>query len=237
MSVIFCQSKNKLGLIFLHNYLDTDSIFRYLFSISLYCHGSDIKVWESLKTLLQNKKISRRIWYTEDKEHTWNCKPRISIVFTMIPPLQIALLMGFTWLFAYIAAWASITALWYVFILLNSLQGVYILTAFTCNRGTFGLWRSKINRCDHYCPHETLPQRHRGWWSKSWDHRKISRSMWSIILVKIDRIFIFFPLVICNSQFFCILHSNVLYHVTIILYSRPWTHTINSLYIIFYIVS
>ncbi|XP_071487080.1 uncharacterized protein [Diadema antillarum] len=64
---------------------------------------------------------------------------------------KIALLLGFTWLFAYIAAWAAITALWYVFILLNSLQGVYILTAFTCNRGTCKLWRSKVLRCRERC--------------------------------------------------------------------------------------
>ncbi|XP_041471191.1 adhesion G-protein coupled receptor G6-like [Lytechinus variegatus] len=64
---------------------------------------------------------------------------------------KIALLMGFTWLFAYIAAWAAITVLWYVFILLNSLQGVYILTAFTCNRGTCKLWSTKVNRFRERC--------------------------------------------------------------------------------------
>ena len=49
-------------------------------------------------------------------------------------------LLGFTWIFGFMAAFADVAALWYVFIIFNSLQGVYIFIAFMCNKRVFKLW-------------------------------------------------------------------------------------------------
>ncbi|XP_072031880.1 uncharacterized protein [Amphiura filiformis] len=41
---------------------------------------------------------------------------------------RIATLMGFTWIFAFLAAFSGISALWYIYIIINSLQGLYIFS-------------------------------------------------------------------------------------------------------------
>ncbi|XP_071509216.1 uncharacterized protein [Diadema antillarum] len=53
---------------------------------------------------------------------------------------KISTIMGFTWLIGYVAAFCQQDALWYVFIILNSLQGVYIFFAFCANKRVFDLW-------------------------------------------------------------------------------------------------
>eukprot|EP00057_Strongylocentrotus_purpuratus_P016624 XP_011671098.1 PREDICTED: uncharacterized protein LOC100889522 [Strongylocentrotus purpuratus] len=53
---------------------------------------------------------------------------------------KISTLLGFTWLFGFVAAFAGVSALWYVFIILNSLQGVYIFLAFMANKRVLHLW-------------------------------------------------------------------------------------------------
>ncbi|XP_072175349.1 uncharacterized protein [Diadema setosum] len=54
--------------------------------------------------------------------------------------IKISTIMGFTWLIGYVAAFCQQDALWYVFIILNSLQGVYIFFAFCANKRVFDLW-------------------------------------------------------------------------------------------------
>ena len=46
---------------------------------------------------------------------------------------QISSIMGFSWLFGYVAGTVNIDALWYVFVVLNSLQGVFIFMSFGFN--------------------------------------------------------------------------------------------------------
>ncbi|XP_072048194.1 uncharacterized protein [Amphiura filiformis] len=58
--------------------------------------------------------------------------------------MKIASLMGFTWIFGYVAAFTGIEALWYIFIILNSLQGVFIFISFICNRRVGLLWSEKL---------------------------------------------------------------------------------------------
>ncbi|XP_072046865.1 latrophilin receptor-like protein A [Amphiura filiformis] len=58
--------------------------------------------------------------------------------------IKIASLMGFTWIFGYVAAFTGIEALWYIFIILNSLQGVFIFISFICNRRVGLLWSEKL---------------------------------------------------------------------------------------------
>ncbi|XP_042885083.1 uncharacterized protein LOC122261480 [Penaeus japonicus] len=52
--------------------------------------------------------------------------------------LRLAVLTGFTWLSGIVAGYLQVEALWYVFVVLNSLQGVFIFLAFTCRRK---VWR------------------------------------------------------------------------------------------------
>ncbi|XP_033097246.1 uncharacterized protein LOC117101348 [Anneissia japonica] len=58
--------------------------------------------------------------------------------------IKISCLMGFTWGFAFVASYANVAALWYIFILLNGLQGFFIFIAFTCNRHVLKLWRERL---------------------------------------------------------------------------------------------
>ncbi|XP_041476890.1 uncharacterized protein LOC121425023 [Lytechinus variegatus] len=55
--------------------------------------------------------------------------------------VKMSTLLGFTWVIGFIAAFAGVTALWYIFIILNSLQGVYIFIAFICNKRVLILWK------------------------------------------------------------------------------------------------
>ena len=48
--------------------------------------------------------------------------------------------MGFTWITGFIANYVQTEAMWYVFVVLNSLQGTFIFLAFTCNRRVWRLW-------------------------------------------------------------------------------------------------
>ena len=57
---------------------------------------------------------------------------------------QIASLMGFTWIFGYIAAFTGVVALWYIYIILNSLQGLFIFISFICNGRVGLLWSAKL---------------------------------------------------------------------------------------------
>ena len=52
--------------------------------------------------------------------------------------------MGFTWIFAFSAAFSGASALWYIYIIINSLQGLYIFFAFTFNRRIGQLWKGKL---------------------------------------------------------------------------------------------
>ena len=52
--------------------------------------------------------------------------------------------MGFTWIFAFSAAFSGVSALWYIYIIINSLQGLYIFFAFTFNRRIGQLWKEKL---------------------------------------------------------------------------------------------
>ncbi|XP_011668512.2 adhesion G-protein coupled receptor G2-like [Strongylocentrotus purpuratus] len=58
--------------------------------------------------------------------------------------IKISSLMGFTWLFGFVAAFSKHQAVWYIFIILNSLQGVYIFLAFAATRRVFDLWRGLV---------------------------------------------------------------------------------------------
>ncbi|PSN47904.1 hypothetical protein C0J52_03376 [Blattella germanica] len=48
--------------------------------------------------------------------------------------VRLALIMGLTWITGIIASYADIEAIWYLFVLLNTLQGLFIFLAFSCNK-------------------------------------------------------------------------------------------------------
>ncbi|XP_033640757.1 uncharacterized protein LOC117300993 [Asterias rubens] len=60
--------------------------------------------------------------------------------------VKISSLMGFTWIFGFAAAFSDLAALWYIFIILNSCQGLLIFLSFICNKKVWSLWRNYL-RC------------------------------------------------------------------------------------------
>ena len=82
--------------------------------------------------------------------------------------VKLSLLMGLTWIFAFVAALTRLWALWYAFIVLNMLQGVFICIAFICTRKVFRLLRDKgkkpaatgTNSNGRYANHGGPPRHH-----------------------------------------------------------------------------
>ena len=61
--------------------------------------------------------------------------------------IKISTLLGFNWLFGFISLyWRSQVVIWYIFIVLNTLQGFFILLAFICNKKTIGLIKLKYSK-------------------------------------------------------------------------------------------
>ncbi|XP_045616030.2 adhesion G-protein coupled receptor G2 [Procambarus clarkii] len=58
--------------------------------------------------------------------------------------MRLALLMGLTWISGIVAGYLQLEPIWYVFVLLNTLQGVFIFLAFTCTRK---VWRVAAGGC------------------------------------------------------------------------------------------
>ena len=60
--------------------------------------------------------------------------------------LKISSVMGFTWLFGFLSNIPTLRFLSYVFILINTLQGVTLALSFVCTRGVYQLYRSQVAR-------------------------------------------------------------------------------------------
>ncbi|KAG7163094.1 uncharacterized protein LOC121873247 [Homarus americanus] len=58
--------------------------------------------------------------------------------------MRLALLMGLTWISGIVAGYLQLEPIWYIFVLLNTLQGVFIFLAFTCTRK---VWRVAASGC------------------------------------------------------------------------------------------
>ncbi|GFS90183.1 g-protein coupled receptor Mth2 [Nephila pilipes] len=59
--------------------------------------------------------------------------------------VRLGLMMGVTWLIGIIATFSNIRTLWFIFDLLNSLQGLFIFLLFTCSRKVFKHFREKVS--------------------------------------------------------------------------------------------
>lgn len=64
---------------------------------------------------------------------TTSCGPRTNFYLYM----RLAIIMGLTWIIGLAAGFVDKEALWYVFIIFNTLQGLFIFVAFTCTRKVF----------------------------------------------------------------------------------------------------
>lgn len=74
----------------------------------------------------------------DNKYNSANAKKDIAVYIKLLTTT------GFGWVFGYIAAFSEITALWSFFLILVSLQGVFIFLAFFCNRRVLELFVSLI---------------------------------------------------------------------------------------------
>lgn len=75
--------------------------------------------------------------------------------------MRLALLMGLTWISGIVAGYLQMEAIWYAFVLLNTLQGVFIFLAFTCTRK---VWRAIIGGP---CCRTHLPRHSPSWHTRS----------------------------------------------------------------------
>ncbi|GFS82189.1 g-protein coupled receptor Mth2 [Nephila pilipes] len=57
--------------------------------------------------------------------------------------MKLALIMGLTWIVGLVAAYADNVFLWYMFVIFNTLQGLFILVVFSCSSKVRGLFFSR----------------------------------------------------------------------------------------------
>ena len=55
--------------------------------------------------------------------------------------VKLTTIMGFTWIFGFAATFAELPVLWYIFVVLNTLQGLFICLAFVCTKNVFKLFK------------------------------------------------------------------------------------------------
>ena len=55
---------------------------------------------------------------------------------------KLSTIMGFTWIFGFAAAFAKVSAFWYIFIIFNTLQGLFLCLAFGCNSKVVAYFKS-----------------------------------------------------------------------------------------------
>ncbi|RWS28938.1 uncharacterized protein B4U80_04823 [Leptotrombidium deliense] len=60
--------------------------------------------------------------------------------------IRLSLLMGLSWISSFIATFVDHVFLWYIFVLLNSLQGLFIFICFSCNAKVYTFIKSRYFR-------------------------------------------------------------------------------------------
>ncbi|KAJ9592307.1 hypothetical protein L9F63_001203, partial [Diploptera punctata] len=61
--------------------------------------------------------------------------------------IRLALVMGLTWTVGLIAGYLNVEGLWYTFIALNTLQGLFIFLAFTCTEKVVRAFADNLSKC------------------------------------------------------------------------------------------
>ena len=62
----------------------------------------------------------------------------------MILYCKLASIMGLTWVFGFVASATHFEVIRYLFVIFNSLQGLFICLAFVCNRKVFRLLKQRV---------------------------------------------------------------------------------------------
>ena len=57
---------------------------------------------------------------------------------------KLCVIMGLTWVFGFVAMFSKLTVVWYLFVLFNSLQGLFICITFVCTKQVLHLLREKF---------------------------------------------------------------------------------------------
>eukprot|EP00057_Strongylocentrotus_purpuratus_P022487 XP_011676961.1 PREDICTED: uncharacterized protein LOC105444423 [Strongylocentrotus purpuratus] len=70
---------------------------------------------------------------------------RKELFHELVVHFKISCLLGFGWSFGFIASFANTPAVWTIFILTSSLQGVFVFVFFGANQRVRGLWRKRIH--------------------------------------------------------------------------------------------
>ena len=70
--------------------------------------------------------------------------------------IKLSAVMGLTWVFAFLATFTNNTVLWYMFIVFNTLQGVFIAASFLCTRKVFNLVRNRFYKKQNVSSAKTL---------------------------------------------------------------------------------
>lgn len=78
-----------------------------------------------------------------------SAKKAVKLQIRFMLYVKLALIMGLGWMFGFIAGLADRPELWYLFILLNALQGAFIFIAFSCKQKTIDTVRNSINNSRH----------------------------------------------------------------------------------------
>lgn len=77
--------------------------------------------------------------------------------------VKLGMVMGLTWISGFVAIFARISFIWYVFTLLNTLQGIYVFMAFTPYRKMRRIWHrmrhSKYSYCQSSYTNSHMPLR------------------------------------------------------------------------------
>jgi hypothetical protein len=60
---------------------------------------------------------------------------------------KLSVVMGLGWMIGFLATFTGLTALWYVFIVFNSLQGAFICLAFVITRQVLRLAQEQCRQC------------------------------------------------------------------------------------------
>ncbi|XP_033640859.1 uncharacterized protein LOC117301086 [Asterias rubens] len=68
--------------------------------------------------------------------------------------IKISSLMGFSWIIGFAAAFTDVILLWYIFIILNSCQGLLVFLSFVCKISIWRRWKTFISSCHHRCHRE-----------------------------------------------------------------------------------
>ncbi|XP_030831608.1 adhesion G-protein coupled receptor G2 [Strongylocentrotus purpuratus] len=69
---------------------------------------------------------------------------RKELFHELVVHFKISCLLGFGWSFGFIAAFAQAAAVWTIFIITSSLQGIFVFVFFGANHRVRGLWRKRI---------------------------------------------------------------------------------------------